>query len=184
MPISLWVGEVVGGVGNQFSDRCLYTTYRCRRNSEWLPWRLTTTHRSRQGNRKNIINKGTNFPSNKRSLNAPALPHPKNLTAAVLQLRTEYKKEEEERGRGCKLSMLNRAPSIITTIRAVTREDSVLSKNKRHKKMNENMGRLCLNPKICARSSEGLKCSKTGTPPRESQKSRYKCTPPSITGAE
>lgn len=71
MPISLWVGWVGGVRGGQFSDRCLYTTYRCRRNSEWLPWRLTTTHRSRQGNRKNIINKGTNFPSNKRSLNAP-----------------------------------------------------------------------------------------------------------------
>lgn len=64
------------GWGGQFSDRCLYTTYRCSRNSEWLPWRLTTTHRSRQGNRKNIINKGTNNPRNKRKLNAP-LPHVK-----------------------------------------------------------------------------------------------------------
>lgn len=69
MPISGVGGG--GGKGDQFSDRCLYTTYRCRRNSEWLPWRLTTTHRSRQGNRKNIINKGTNNPNNKRNLNVP-----------------------------------------------------------------------------------------------------------------
>lgn len=69
--------QVVGWEGDQFSDRCLYTTYRCRRNSEWLPWRLTTTHRSRQGNRKNIINKGTNNPRNKRNLDArPSPPLP------------------------------------------------------------------------------------------------------------
>ncbi len=79
----------VGWRGGQFSDRCLYTTYRCRRNSEWLPWRLTTTHRSRQGNRKNIINKGTNNPNNKRNLNAPPLcpMWHNNLIAAELQLR-------------------------------------------------------------------------------------------------
>lgn len=109
------------GRGGQFSDRCLYTTYRCRRNSEWLPWRLTTTHRSRQGNRKNIINKGTNNPRNKRNLNAPSPPalppfflfffllplceiiiiiKKKTLIAAVLQLRKEKRgKREGNKGR-------------------------------------------------------------------------------------
>lgn len=67
----LGIGKVV--VGNQFSDGCLYTTYRWRRNSEWLPWRLTTTHRSRQGNRKNIINEGTNNSWNKRNLDSPTM---------------------------------------------------------------------------------------------------------------
>lgn len=45
-------------------------TYRGRRYSKWLSWRLTTTHRSHQGNRKNIINKGTHNPTNK-NLNVP-----------------------------------------------------------------------------------------------------------------
>lgn len=94
-----WKGGRVVGCGgrDQFSDERLYTTYHCSRNSERLPWRLTTTHRSRQGNRKNIINKGTNNPGNKRKpdvIPSPSMSNKKKilkktLIAAALQLRRE-----------------------------------------------------------------------------------------------
>lgn len=91
---------------DQFSDGCLYTTYRCRRNSEWLPWRLTTTHRSRQGNRKNIINKGTSIPRNKRNLNVPLFvpcelkEKPDSSSATDREEEEEEKEEKRENGKG------------------------------------------------------------------------------------
>lgn len=93
MPLYGWMAK------DQFSDGWMYTTYRCRRNSEWLPWRLTTTQRSRQGNRKNIINKGTNNPRNKRNLNVPLFApcEVKHLKAAVLHTERKRRKKMEER---------------------------------------------------------------------------------------